>query len=108
MLRQPMQRFQQMQASDIDIYRNELRKTKNEIVSSLTSMGPPAPLHGLLMLHYIVLSVVHHVDNLTSELILLLCRSTCWQSTFPRVMMRLSAQSRGQPTSTHMKQLISA
>lgn len=33
MLRQPMQRFQQMQASDIDIYRNELRKTKNEIVS---------------------------------------------------------------------------
>ena len=35
MLRQPMQRFQQMQASDIDIYRNELRKTKNEIVSSL-------------------------------------------------------------------------
>jgi hypothetical protein len=28
-----MQRFQQMQASDIDIYRNELRKTKNEIVS---------------------------------------------------------------------------
>ena len=34
MLRQPMQRFQQMQASDIDIYRNELRKTKNEIVSA--------------------------------------------------------------------------
>ena len=33
MLRQPMQRFTQMQASDIDIYRNELRKTKNEIVS---------------------------------------------------------------------------
>ncbi|CAL8460770.1 g301 [Coccomyxa elongata] len=32
MLRQPMQRFAQMQASDIDIYRNELRKTKNEIV----------------------------------------------------------------------------
>ena len=32
MLRQPMQRFTQMQASDIDIYRNELRKTKNEIV----------------------------------------------------------------------------
>ena len=33
MLRQPMQRFSQMQASDIDIYRNEIRKTKNEIVS---------------------------------------------------------------------------
>jgi len=33
MLRQPMQRFTQMQASDIDIYRNEIRKTKNEIVS---------------------------------------------------------------------------
>ncbi len=32
MLRQPMQRFTQMQASDIDIYRNEMRKTKNEIV----------------------------------------------------------------------------
>ena len=28
-----MQRFAQMQASDIDIYRNEIRKTKNEIVS---------------------------------------------------------------------------
>ena len=37
MLRQPMQRFQQMQASDIDIYRNELRKTKNEIVSVWSS-----------------------------------------------------------------------
>ena len=35
MLRQPMQRFSQMQASDIDIYRNEIRKTKNEIVSTL-------------------------------------------------------------------------
>lgn len=34
MLRQPMQRFTQMQASDIDIYRNEIRKTKNEIVSN--------------------------------------------------------------------------
>lgn len=34
MLRQPMQRFTQMQASDIDIYRNETRKTKNEIVRS--------------------------------------------------------------------------
>lgn len=35
MLRQPIQRFQQMQASDIDIYRNELRKTNAEIVSLL-------------------------------------------------------------------------
>lgn len=35
MLRQPMQRFTQMQASDIDIYRNEIRKTKNEIVSTV-------------------------------------------------------------------------
>jgi ATP-dependent protease ClpP protease subunit len=32
MLRQPIQRFTQMQASDIDIYRNELRKTQAEIV----------------------------------------------------------------------------
>eukprot|EP01024_Parvocaulis_polyphysoides_P066514 TRINITY_DN7821_c1_g1_i6.p1 TRINITY_DN7821_c1_g1~~TRINITY_DN7821_c1_g1_i6.p1 ORF type:complete len:224 (-),score=27.34 TRINITY_DN7821_c1_g1_i6:62-733(-) len=31
MLRQPMQRFQQMQASDIDIYRYEMRKTREEI-----------------------------------------------------------------------------
>ena len=38
MLRQPMQRFTQMQASDIDIYRNEIRKTKNEIVSVLYSI----------------------------------------------------------------------
>ena len=37
MLRQPMQRFTQMQASDIDIYRNEIRKTKNEIVSIFLS-----------------------------------------------------------------------
>lgn len=36
MLRQPMQRFAQMQASDIDIYRNELRKTKNEVVRLLS------------------------------------------------------------------------
>lgn len=36
MLRQPMNRFQQMQASDIDIYRNEVRKTKTEIVSLLS------------------------------------------------------------------------
>uniref|UniRef100_A0A061RTA6 ATP-dependent Clp protease proteolytic subunit n=1 Tax=Tetraselmis sp. GSL018 TaxID=582737 RepID=A0A061RTA6_9CHLO len=35
MLRQPIQRFQQMQASDIDIYRNEIRKTNREIVELL-------------------------------------------------------------------------
>lgn len=40
MLRQPMQRFQQMQASDIDIYRNKLRKTKNEIVSVWSACMP--------------------------------------------------------------------
>ena len=38
MLRQPMQRFTQMQASDIDIYRNEMRKTKNEIVRRLSHL----------------------------------------------------------------------
>jgi ATP-dependent Clp protease protease subunit len=32
MLRQPMQRYAQMQASDVDIYRKEMRKTKNELV----------------------------------------------------------------------------
>ena len=32
MIRQPMQRYTQMQASDIDIYRNELRKTNAEVV----------------------------------------------------------------------------
>ena len=37
MLRQPMQRFTQMQASDIDIYRNEIRKTNSEIVSFMSS-----------------------------------------------------------------------
>lgn len=42
MLRQPMQRFAQMQASDIDIYRNELRKTKNEVVRLLSKhIGKP-------------------------------------------------------------------
>jgi ATP-dependent Clp protease protease subunit len=35
MIRQPMQRFTQMQASDIDIYRNELRKTNSNVVSLL-------------------------------------------------------------------------
>ena len=39
MIRQPMQRFAQMQASDIDIYRNEIRKTKNELVGACL----PAP-----------------------------------------------------------------
>jgi hypothetical protein len=32
MIRQPMQRFAQMQATDIDIYRNEIRKTNAEVV----------------------------------------------------------------------------
>lgn len=35
MIRQPIQRFQQMQASDIDIYRNEIRKTNGHIVISI-------------------------------------------------------------------------
>jgi len=35
MLRQPMQRFTQMQASDIDIYRTELRKTNANVVGLL-------------------------------------------------------------------------
>lgn len=35
MIRQPMQRFTQMQASDIDIYRTELRKTNAEVVRLL-------------------------------------------------------------------------
>ena len=39
MLRHPIQRFQQMQASDIDIYRNELRKTNAEIVRSPRPRG---------------------------------------------------------------------
>jgi ATP-dependent Clp protease protease subunit len=36
MIRQPIQRFQQMQASDIDIYRNEIRKTNGHIVELLS------------------------------------------------------------------------
>lgn len=36
MLRQPMQRFTQMQASDIDIYRNEIRKTTGNVVHLLS------------------------------------------------------------------------
>ncbi|KAL6781230.1 CLPR4 [Auxenochlorella protothecoides x Auxenochlorella symbiontica] len=35
MIRQPIQRFQQMQATDIDIYRTELRKTNAEVVRLL-------------------------------------------------------------------------
>lgn len=34
MIRQPIQRFSQMQASDIDIYRNEIRKTNAHLVHS--------------------------------------------------------------------------
>jgi len=34
-LRQPMQRFAQMQASDVDIYRQELRKTKAKLFGLL-------------------------------------------------------------------------
>ena len=41
MLRQPIQRFQQMQASDIDIYRNELRKTNAEIVRHCSACSIP-------------------------------------------------------------------
>lgn len=36
MLRQPMQRFQQMQATDVDIYRKEMRKTKDELFRLLS------------------------------------------------------------------------
>jgi ATP-dependent Clp protease protease subunit len=36
MIRQPMQRFTQMQASDIDIYRNEIRKTNVSVVGMLS------------------------------------------------------------------------
>lgn len=35
MIRQPMQRFTQMQASDVDIYRNEVRKTNGHVVALL-------------------------------------------------------------------------
>ena len=35
MIRQPIQRFAQMQATDIDIYRNEIRKTNAEVVRLL-------------------------------------------------------------------------
>jgi ATP-dependent Clp protease protease subunit len=42
MLRQPMQRFTQMQASDIDIYRNEIRKTNTNVVNLLSKhIGHP-------------------------------------------------------------------
>ena len=43
MLRQPMQRFAQMQASDIDIYRNEIRKAKGQVVCMII----PATSHSL-------------------------------------------------------------
>lgn len=36
MIRQPMQRFTQMQASDIDIYRNEIRKMNAEVTELLS------------------------------------------------------------------------
>lgn len=36
MIRQPIQRFTQMQASDIDIYRNELRKTNTAVTRLLS------------------------------------------------------------------------
>ena len=48
MLRQPMQRFTQMQASDIDIYRNETRKTKNEIVRP-RALSKPMPCRSELL-----------------------------------------------------------
>lgn len=41
MLRQPMSRFTQMQATDVDIRRNEVRKTKEEIVSPLAPQSRP-------------------------------------------------------------------
>ncbi|KAK9786581.1 hypothetical protein WJX73_008253 [Symbiochloris irregularis] len=44
MLRQPYQRFTQMQASDIDIYRNEIRKAKGQVIKILsrhTGHTPP-------------------------------------------------------------------
>ena len=30
-------------------------------------MGPSTPWHSLLMLQYIILSVVHHIDDLTTD-----------------------------------------
>lgn len=44
MLRQPIQRFAQMQASDIDIYRTELRKTNAEIVSVACQLPRTRPV----------------------------------------------------------------
>lgn len=43
MIRQPIQRFQQMQASDIDIYRNETRKTNANIVDLLSKHTKQEP-----------------------------------------------------------------
>lgn len=43
MLRQPIQQFAQMQASDIDIYRNEIRKTNANIVKVLARHTEHSP-----------------------------------------------------------------
>lgn len=43
MLRQPMNRFAQMQATDIDIYRKEVRKTKGMLVCPPPSFPPTSP-----------------------------------------------------------------
>jgi ATP-dependent Clp protease, protease subunit len=50
MIRQPIQRFQQMQASDIDIYRNEIRKTNGHIVSRRCTLGACAERSSVLLL----------------------------------------------------------
>lgn len=44
MIRQPMQRFAQMQASDVDIYRNEIRKTNAQVVRQAAAplLGGPS------------------------------------------------------------------
>jgi len=42
-LRQPMQRFAQMQASDVDIYRTELRKTKAKLFGLLSKHTGKTP-----------------------------------------------------------------
>lgn len=44
MIRQPMQRFAQMQASDVDIYRNEIRKTNAQVVrvAAAPLLGAPS------------------------------------------------------------------
>ena len=70
MLRQPMQRFTQMQASDIDIYRNEIRKTKNEIVSIFLSVATTASclLHRVFRLQkYRQFKQLFAASSLTAE-----------------------------------------